>query len=338
MVISPDNFRNVLTQLDTLLDLHAKLATVVRYYDRMLEERLSKTYGQLSLGGYRTNAPHTSSNMYPSIPSEPPGGQYRTEDYYGVEAPLQGSTEHQSGTISNYYPSSPVAQFQPNRMYPSSTPGYSAMSPRGQQRSFSNEQPPQRAPSLQGYPPPSAENPGATYYSDDRRENYHQQQEPTIPLQNSAVSSSLAHVPIETHSQDQLANYYSNSQNYTAPPSQQALHPAAPSFNAPRASPAPQNQPQSPTIDAALFQPVQPQSRNQQLAQSGYWPQPSPIQYNLQPETNPPGQPLAKTHVQSNLPQTLSYPTMNSYSQDLFPSAPQHQPQPKVVEESLIEL
>lgn len=323
--------------LDTLLDLHAKLATVVRYYDRMLEERLSKTYGQLSLGGYRTNAPHTSSNMYPSIPTEPPGGQYGAEDYYGTEAPLQGSTEQQPGTTSNYYPSSSAAQFQLNRMHPSGNPGYSGVSPRSQQRSYPNEQPPQQAPSFPGYLQSPTENPNATYYSDDRRESYRQQQDPTRQSHNSAASSSHAHPPIETHSQDQPAHYYLNGQNYATPTPQQLPHPAAPSFHAPLVSPVQQNQPQSPTPDAALFRPVQ-QSTTQQLAQQGYWPQHSPSQYHIQQEANPSGQPLAKPNVQPNLQPNLSYPTMNSYSQDLFPSAPQHQPQPKVVEESLIEL
>lgn len=323
--------------LDTLLDLHAKLATVVRYYDRMLEERLSKTYGQLSLGGYRTNASHTSSNMYPSIPSEPPGGQYGAEDYYGVEAPLQGSTDYQSGTISNHYPSSSVAQFQPNRMHPSSTPGHSAISPRSQQRSYPNEYPSQRAHGFQGYFQPPTENPGATYYSDERREGYQQQPDQTIQPQTPVAPSSNAPLPIETHRQDQPVNYYLNGQNYATPTPQQVPHSAGPSFNAPLQSPVQRNQPQSPPPDSVLFQPVQ-QSRTQQPAQQGYWPQQSASRYHPHQEANPSVQPSAKPNMQPNVAPSLSYPTMNSFSQDLFPSAPQHQPQPKVVEESLIEL
>lgn len=299
----------------------------------MLEERLSNTYGQLSLGGYRNNAPHASSNMYPSIPAEPSGGEYGAEDYYGVEAPLQGSTEHQPRNISNYYPQSPTAQFQQTRILPSSTPGYSAMPSRSQQRSYPNEPPPQPVPSFQGYLHLPTENPGATYYSDDQRQSYNQQQDQSIQTQNSTTSLSHAHPPTGTHSQDQPANYYLNGQNYAVTTPQQALHPVAPSFNAPLVSPVPQKQPQSSTPDAPIFQPVQ-QSRTQQLAQQGYWPQHSPNQHHPQQEANPSGQPLAKSNLQPN----LTYPTMNSYSQDLFPSAPQHQPQPKVVEESLIEL
>lgn len=331
----------LLILLDTLLDLHAKLATVVRYYDRMLEERLSKTYGQLSLGGYRSNAPHNSSSMYPSISAEPLGGQYGPEDYYGVDTSLQSSAEYQSGTVSSYHPSSSAAQFQLNRMHPGSTPGYSAMSPRSQQRSYPNdypnEYPPQRTPGFQGYLQSAPENSGAAYYSEDRREGYQQQQDQTIQPQTSAASSSHAPPPIETHPQDQPAKYYLNGQNYAPPAPHRAPHSAAPSFNAPLQSPAQQNQPQSPTPTAPLFQPAQ-QGRTQQQTQQGYWSQHSPGQHHLQQEGNSSGQPLAKPNVQPIPQPSLSYPTMNSYSQDLFPSAPQHQPQPKVVEESLIEL
>lgn len=336
--ITPEKWLEMLLiVLDTLLDLHAKLATVVRFYDRMLEERLSKTYGQLSLGGYRSDAPHPSSNMYPSIPAEPPGGHYGAEDYYGVEAPSQGSANYQPGTASNHYPSPSATRFQINRMHPSSTPVYSTTSSRSQQRSYPNEYPPQRAPNFQGYLQSAPENPGPAHFSDDRREGYQQQQDQTIQPQTSAAPSSHAPPPIETHPQDQPANYYLNGQNYVPPAPQQVLHSATPSFNAPLQSPLQQNQPQSPTSATPFFQPAQ-QSRSQQPAQQGYWSQHSLGQHQLQQEGNSFGQPLAKPSVQSNPQPSLAYPTMNSYSQDLFPSAPQHQPQPKVVEESLIEL
>lgn len=322
----------MLTIIDTLLDLHAKLATVVRYYDRMLEERLSSTYGQLSLGGYRTNAPHTSSNIYPSIPVEPPGVQYGAENYYGLEAPLQGSTD-QPQNISNYYTQSPSAHFQQARVLPGSIPSYSGLSSRDQQRPYPNVQTPQRAPSFPGYPQSPIENPGAKFYSEDQHQSYHQQQDHSVQSQAPVMSLPHAHPSTGVNSKDQPATYYLNSQNHAAASPQQAPHASAPSFNVAVVSPAQQNQPQSPTPDAARFQPVQ-QNRTEQPAQQGYWPQPAPSQYHSQKGANLPVDSFAKPDLQPN----LTYPTMNSYSQDLFPSAPQHQPQPKVVEESLIEL
>ncbi|KAK6602388.1 Vacuolar protein sorting-associated protein 27 [Botrytis cinerea] len=56
-------YGETMSKHDALLDLHAKLSTVVRYYDRMLEERLSNT-------------------MYPSISSNVPNGSGGAESFY----------------------------------------------------------------------------------------------------------------------------------------------------------------------------------------------------------------------------------------------------------------
>lgn len=317
---------------DTLLDLHAKLATVVRYYDRMLEERLSNTYGQHSLGGYRTNAPRPSSNMYPSIPTEPPTEQYGGESYYGMEAPLQGSAEPRSQASSNYYPQSPPAHFQQTGVNPGSNSHYGAILPTTQQRPYSNTQSTQQqVPSFQGYPQSPIENPGARYYPDSQQQSYQQGQsgQPQVP----AASSPYAHPPTGAHPEDQSASYYFSGQNYEAATPQQALRPPEPNYNVPILSPEQPQQPHSTPLIASRSQPLQ-QSRTQQPAQQSYSQQQTPSQYHPQQESNP----VAQPHVKPDLQPSLAFPTMNSYSQDLFPSAPQHHPQPKIVEESLIEL
>lgn len=66
--------------------------------------------------------------------------------------------------------------------------------------------------------------------------------------------------------------------------------------------------------------------------QHTYWPQSQQQLQQAQHELTLP------QHPQVDAQASLSYPSMASYTQASFPSAPQHQPLPKPVEESLIEL
>jgi hepatocyte growth factor-regulated tyrosine kinase substrate len=142
---------------DSLLDLHAKLSTVVRYYDRMLEERLNNTYNQrnpsyAAYGMPSPGGPYQQPNMYPSIPTGPlpqmaAGGS--TENYYFSNAPPD-----------SYAAPPPQAQFAPQRSYsyssqkheqPPQSPYQQYLPQPGPPQAYSQQQQPQQPPSPQAY-------------------------------------------------------------------------------------------------------------------------------------------------------------------------------------------
>ena len=169
------------------------------------------------------------------------------------------------------------------------------------QRLQHNTQAPQRASSLQSYPRSTNQMQEPSYYPPNQAQN-HQPYQP----------SPMEPPPQTPVMEDGAAAYYNQSKPQISPsqpyPQQQANH------NNYASAPSPeQSHPILPPQQQSY-----PPSQHQQ--QHSYW----------QPQQTPALQP----------PQSYNapYPSMNTYTQDSFPTAPNHQPQPKQVEEQLIEL
>lgn len=114
---------------ESLVETHSKLATVVKYYDRMLEARLSSTYGRDSYAAIGRPSEPYSSNMASAYYSNPPGRGYElpsalpqpqsdnvpARDYYGAQ---QQYTERAPNYVdqnqgSRFVPSQPPVQSEP---------------------------------------------------------------------------------------------------------------------------------------------------------------------------------------------------------------------------------
>ncbi|KAL8790698.1 MAG: hypothetical protein Q9195_006240 [Heterodermia aff. obscurata] len=296
---------------DTLLDLHAKLATVVRYYDRMLEDRLSHTYSQHAIGGIRSHADQQTPNIYPSIPSEPPGSHESTENYYHV----------QPGTQVDRYPQL-QASFQGNPQWQSSYAQYDGLQREssvygtasnlheGTHR-FQNLPSTVDPPNLHHWPTPRQD---SAYVKDHAPPSYEHQHEVSTQLQRQAPSMPPPQTPVMPQPSGAAVVYYQGSEEQVSPP--QLQYQQKQEFNYAPSLPSPE---QAQALPPQHFEPgVTPRQQQQPL----HW------QQSMDPSQ--------KSHGQ--LQNTLAYNTHPSYTQESFPSAPQHQLQPKAIEESLIEL
>lgn len=183
-------FQYRLTILDTLLDLHSKLSTVVRYYDRMLEERLSSAYSQQNLGYGAPGAPqYPNMSGFPQAPDTRPGAE---NFYYGntPDVARQPTTVYAAPQLNNSAYDAP-----PNGLAGSVHPPQGQRGPPASD-SQQNAWNPSPYPSL-GSPPPSNNtatsyvSPGpsgpAQYYTSQTSQDPNKPQFPEAPYHPSPI-------------------------------------------------------------------------------------------------------------------------------------------------------
>jgi len=313
-------YGETMSKHDTLLDLHSKLSTVVRYYDRMLEERLSNTYH-----GSRFGAPNRSS-MYPNINNAPMNPQGGMESYYSGNAPQFDNYGPPPQQAHGGYPGYPPPQ---QAQYPEPYPDMNRMS------QYSQHAPETPYPGQQ-YPPQPNAPPQQQYYEaqqgqhtsqmpPQRRQSSHQY----APSHTSQNSNPVISSPPPA---DQTSFYYAD---------QQQQQPSVPQTSSPELyaqQPPQQQQPYQQTTPYPPQETPLPQQQQQPPLQRqsshSYYQQPQ--SQPTQPQQQQGGYPqLNQPQPQHHWPQAPAAGA--GYGQESFPTAPQHAPVvPK--EESLIEL
>jgi growth factor-regulated tyrosine kinase substrate len=216
-------FGEVMSKHDTLLDLHSKLASVVRYYDRMLEERMNRTYSS-QFAGYSlpSHVQPPSSNPYPTL-----GGNAPSQ--YGSSAGVGGAESFYTGRPSAA-PSDPYQQAPSQQTYGYPQPSQAPTNPYPQPLQHDPSYPPPEAqpsypPSQQGYAPqsqPQLQRAPSTTYAVS--------QPSSSPTQQRIVHPQSQQFPPSQQPPQETNYYFTQNQNQNQPsqPSQPQSAPPSP--------------------------------------------------------------------------------------------------------------
>ncbi|GLI76157.1 vacuolar protein-sorting-associated protein 27 [Penicillium ochrochloron] len=236
------SYGETMSKHDTLLDLHSKLSTVVRYYDRMLEERLSSAYSQQNLG-YGAIPGAAQYPTMPGVSSHAPDLKSGAENYYYTNAPdTPRASTYAPRQVSNSGYDAPPSGV--------TSPGYPQPAPNnwGQNPYPSLGSPPPQGNAIPNHPVPPGSSGAPQYYAPQPEQDPSQSQFSETPYHPS---------PVMRRDSQYQASAPPVGPNAPEPHSPEQVH--SPTYsNVPPAGPVLQQQPPGAPPQSYYYQPQQP--------------------------------------------------------------------------------